>query len=211
MKQPGADSQSRDESVLLIAAFQKSRGIVAVCPLLAEDYENVRDFEADARKKSLSGLGEVINTGMVEVLERDLVFVALTGMDFDWGRKPALLLKKGEEVVGEEVRDKATGEHLARQPHVWFLNKNFAVYKDRIDFPRDIMKRICRFEIPPLPADWCASDETPLPHESIIYASPALSTDLFLKERYFVGRNETGSGTVLIGVSLRRDGSVGQS
>jgi hypothetical protein len=112
------------------------------------------------------------------------------------------LLKKGDEVVGEEVRDREAGERLSMNNNIWFLHKNFAVYKDRIIFPQDIMNKICYFEIPGLPVDWCRMDEIRFRHGPIVYASPTLAADFFLKERYFESKNEEGLGTILIGVAL---------
>lgn len=185
---------------VLLYNFKQTKGIVAACPLLNEDRGLILDIEQDAEKRPLMGLGKVVNTGVVEVLKRELVFVALTDMDFDWGRHPSLLLKKCDEVVGEEVRDREVGERLALQRNVWFLHKGFAIYKDRISFPQDIVKNICHFEIPYLPAEWCMVDAAELQCEPIIYANPATPADLFLKERYFEGRDEKGLGTILVGV-----------
>jgi len=59
------------------------------------------------------------------------------------------------------------------------------------------MNKICHFEIPWLPAHWCAMDETRLCCKPMVYASPALPDELFLKERHFEGRNEKDWGRFL--------------
>jgi hypothetical protein len=93
-------------------------------------------------------------------------------------------------------------DRLANQKNVWFMHKNFVVYKDKICFPQDIMKKICHFEIPCLPAEWCVLDEGSLQCHSIVYANPATPSDVFLKEQYFSRLDERGLGTILIGVKL---------
>jgi hypothetical protein len=140
------------EEELILAALQRVKGLAEVLPLADDDRQQLHAIEQEAEAKSLLGLGKVINAGVQGVLECDWVYVALTDMDFDWTCHPNLLMKKGDEVVGEEVTDQATIDRLAADPNVWFLHKNFVVYKDRVSFPQDVMKKICYFEIPCHPA-----------------------------------------------------------
>jgi hypothetical protein len=68
-----------------------------------------------AEERALMGLGKVVNTGVLEVLDQDLVYAALTDMDFDWGDEARLVLKKGDEVVGEAVRDEGVIAELSKK------------------------------------------------------------------------------------------------
>ena len=184
----------------LLEAVKNSRGIVEVAAFLSEDRKKIMDIEADAEERSLMGLGKVINTGVREVLNCNLIYVALNNMDFDWGRHATLVMKKGEEVVGKEVRDERLIAELSKRKDVWFMHKNFVVYKDRMKFPQDIMKKIVYFEIPPIPAEWCRIEGAGLQPEPIIYANPSTPADTFLKEQYFHGLDQRGLGTILIGL-----------
>lgn len=192
---------------IIIASCKKTPGILEAFPLRDEDRSQILRIEKDAEERSLMGLGKVVNVGVTEVLKCESVYVALTNMDFDWGPHPSIILKKGEEIVGEEVRDKAAIERLSEQGNVWFMHRNFVVYKDKLSFPQDIMKKICYFEIPCLPAQWCTTDSQDLHCELIIYANPATPTDIFLKEHYFQGIDEKGLGTILVGVVLKENES----
>ncbi|MFO7685406.1 MAG: hypothetical protein R6V60_04890, partial [Desulfobacterales bacterium] len=142
----------------------------------------------------------VVNTGVREILNHDLVYAALTSKDFDWGCYSTLLLKKGQEIVGQEIRDEAVLAELANKKNVWFLHKNFVIYKDRISFPGDIMNKICTFEIPCLPAEFCMLGDDRLRCHAINFASPSVLCDVYLKEHYFKGENVADLGTILIGV-----------
>ncbi|MBT3368476.1 MAG: hypothetical protein HN416_15090 [Nitrospina sp.] len=185
------------------AALKAAKGIIEAFPLVAGHRNNILSLEEEAEKKSLMGLGKVVNAGVREVMDCDLVYVALTGMDFDWaGGHPSLVLKKGEEVVGKETRDEDEIARLSTKKNVWFMHRNFVVYRDRISFPQDIMKKICHFEIPCIPAEWCIFDSSQFKCRSAIHANPATSTDLFLKEEYFGGVDEKGTGTILLGITL---------
>ena len=181
-------------------AIEKSRGIIEAAPFLPEDRKKILDIELDAEERSLMGLGKVINTGVREVLDCDLIYVALNNMDFNWGPHATLLMKKGREVVGEEVRDKDRIAELSRQKNVWFMHKSFVVYRDRVRFPEDIMKKVCYFEIPSLPAKWCKVEDEQLQCRPMIHANPSTPSDVFLKDHYFKGLNQHGSGTILIGL-----------
>jgi methylamine methyltransferase corrinoid protein reductive activase len=203
MIRPNQGIRATDKSEMsraILDALTRSKGIVEVCTLSVLDRQQILDIEEETEKRSLMGLGRVINTGVREVLNCDLIYVALTSMDFDWGCKSALVMKKGNEVVGEEIRDKDRIEGLTGQKNVWFLHRNFVVYKDRVCFPQDIMKKNCHFEIRCLPADWCVLEDEALQTQTILYANPSTPCDQFLKNQYFRGSDEKGLGTILIGV-----------
>jgi len=186
---------------LMIAALKKVRGIVEVSPLLEKDRQEVLGIEEDAEKRSLMGMGKVVNVGVREVLTCDLIYVALTDMEFEWG-SCSLILRKGDEVVGEEVHDEETIARLSKKENVWFMHKNFVIYKDRIAFPQDIMRKLCHFEIPSLPTEWRVLEGSDFSYGSIIYSNPTTPCDIFLKNSYFEGLDERGLGTILIGVKL---------
>ena len=186
----------------MTTAFSKVKGIVRSIPLSDDDRQRIFDIEQDAEKNSLMGLGSVVNAGVREVLNCEFIYVAQTNMDFDWGCHPALVMKKGEELVGEEVRDKEQIAELSTREDVWFMHQNFVVYKDKISFPQDFMDKICRFEIPCFPAEWCQVKDEDFQYHSIIYANPSTPCDIFLKEQYFNRINEEGLGTIIVGIKL---------
>jgi hypothetical protein len=192
----------KDADSWMVPALKRVKGIVEASPFSSEDHQEIIDLEQDAENRSLMGLGKVVNTGVREVLNCDLLYVALNNMDFDWGCHATLVLIKNDEVVGEEVRDEAVIAGLRNKKNVWFMHKNFVVYKDKITFPQDIMKKICHFEIPWLPAEWCTVENDTFRCHSIIYANPCTPSDVFLKDQYFSGLDERGLGTILVGVKL---------
>ncbi len=183
-------------------AFSKVAGLVKASLLPKDDHQKILDVEQEAEKNAFMGFGNVINAGVREVLTCKLIYVALTNMDFDWGCQPSLVIKKGSELVGEEVRDKERLTELSHREDVWFMHQNFVIYKDKISFPKDLMKKICHFEIPGLPADWCQLEDEAIEYHSIIYANPSTPCDNFLKKQYFDGIHEKGLGTILVGVNL---------
>lgn len=192
------DRETADE--IIVEALNRVKGILKAAPVSKIDARRLLEIELEAEEKSLMGLGKVVNVGVRELVQYDWMYVALTSMDFDWGCRPNLVMKKGDEVVGEEVTDKDEIERLSRQKNVWFMHKNFVVYKNKVSFPKDVMEKVCYFEIPCHPADWCSVEEERLTCHSMVYAWPSTPGDVFLKEKYFGGADERGSGTVLVGV-----------
>ncbi len=186
---------------VMIATLKKVKGIIDACPFSEKDSQQVLGIEEEAEKHSMMGLGKVASTGIREVLTCDLVYVAMTNGEFEWG-SPSLVLKKGEEVVGEEIEDEEAIARMKKNENVWFMLDNFVIYKDRISFPQDIAKDVCCFETPSLLAEWCILEGSDFSCHSIIYASPTTPCDLFLKNGYFKGVDVRGQGTILIGVKL---------
>ena len=194
-----ADRMKAD--AVMIAVLKKVKGLVGAAPISGKDSQQVLGIEEEAEKHSMMGLGKVANTGISEVLTCDLVYVALTDREFEWG-SPCLVLKKGEEVVGEEIEDEETIARMKKMENVWFMLDDFVIYKDRISFPQDMIKNACCFSMPCLPAEWCILEGSDLSCHSIIYANPSTPCDLFLKDGYFGGFDVQGQGTILIGVKL---------
>ena len=187
---------------IMTVAFGKVEGLIKTSPFSNDDRSKMLDIEQEAEKNAFMGLGHVVNAGVREVLACGLIYVALTNMDFEWGCGPSLVMKKGEELVGEEVRDEQRLAELSNRKDVWFMHQNFVIYKDKVSFPQDMMKKICHFEIPGLPAEWCLVEDENFECRSIIYANPSTLGDIYLKKQYFNEIDEKGLGTILIGVNL---------
>lgn len=173
------------------------KGIEDAFILEAEDRFRLLEIETGAEKKAFMGLGLCYNSGIREVLRCPIVILAITTMDFSWGCQSHVVLKKGDDVVGEEVRAPERIEELERQTNVFFLHKNFVIYKDKVDFPRDVVEKKCCFELPPLTTEDCF----PSLQEcgEYLFCFPSTPGDVFLKKRYYGERDEWGTGTVLFG------------
>jgi hypothetical protein len=190
---------------LIQLSLSKVKGILNFCPVHPKEREKILELEQEAEKRSLMGLGKVINAGIREVLRFDMVYVALTTMEYNWGHCSALVLKKGDKIVGESIYDEALIAKLSQDPNVWFMHRNFVIYKDLVSFPKDIMQKICHFEIPGLPGDQLDITMEDDISTEIRYGIPSTYCDVHLKELYFEGKDEQGLGTLLIGVNTTTD------
>jgi hypothetical protein len=184
----------------IIAGLKEGKGIEDVRPLLEQDRARVLEIEEEAQEKSFMGLGIVINMGVKAVLDCELVYVARTSMGFEWGEYPSLIMKKGQEIVGEEISDKERIARVQKEKDVWLMGGTFVVYKDKVEFPHDILKKVCHFETPLIPVKWCIIEDDRFQCHDLIFCNPTTPCDLFLKQEYFGGNDEAGSGTILVGV-----------
>jgi hypothetical protein len=193
---PGGAGMPIDNRALV--CVRAIKGIRDVFTLDEADRFQLLEIEIGAEKKAFMGMGMCYNSGIRDVLRCPVVILAITTMDFDWGCQSHMLLKKGDEVVGEEVRDPSRIEDLERQANVCFLHKNFVIYKDKVDFPRDIVEKKCCFELPALTADESLPDLQEF--GDYLFCFPSTAGDVFLKKRYYEDKDEWGTGTVLFGL-----------
>jgi hypothetical protein len=180
--------------------LERTPGIDAVFRLEEEDRLKLLDVETAAEKKAFMGLGMCYNSGIRDVLRCPLVFVCITNMNFEWGCQAHMVLKKDDVIVGEEVLEESRIEQLKGRKDVWFLHKNFVIYKERVDFPQDLVEKKCCFEIPALTWDKPLSDLHDV--EDYRFSFPSTAGDIFLKERFYGALDERGTGTAVFGFNL---------
>lgn len=185
----------------ILASLRSVPGIEALYPMREEDLHRLLDVETEAEKKAFMGLGMCYNSGIREVLRCPSVAVGITTMDFQWGCQSHLLLKKDDDIVGEEISDPDRIAELKQRSDVWFMHRNFVVYKDKVNFPDDIVSKKCCFDIPALHFDDDFSTDEDL--KSVVFCFPSTAGDVFLKKTYHAGVDEHGAGTVVFGIPVK--------
>ena len=182
----------------LIAAFEAIDGIDEIFVLRDEDRFQLLDIEIQAEKKAFMGMGKTYNSGIREVLACGLVLLGLTNTGFDWGCQSHMVLKKDDEIVGEEVWEPNQIRELKKRADVWFLHQNFVVYKSKVNFPQDMVQKRCCFELPALILERGRVDLPP--GQECVMCHPSPAGDVLLKKAYWGGKDERGQGTVLFGL-----------
>ena len=66
---------------VMVSALKKVQGIVEASPFSSEDHQKIIDIEQDAENRSLMGLGKVVNTGVREVLNCDVIYVPVLSLN----------------------------------------------------------------------------------------------------------------------------------
>jgi hypothetical protein len=181
----------------VLASLETITGIIETFELETPDRFQLFDIELAAEKRAFMGMGLCYNSGIREVLRAKFVAVAITSKELDWGCQSHMLLKKDDEIVGEEVRDPVRIQELQEQKNTFFLHRNFVIYKDKVNFPDDLISKKCIFELPVhTPEKAFASLEA---FGNYIFCFPSTPGDIFLKEKYFDGKDDWGTGTALFG------------
>ena len=80
---------------IMTIALKNVKGIVKAGLFSSDDRRKMLDIEQEAEKNAFMGLGSVINSGVREVLNSEMIYVALTSMEFSWGGHASLVMKKG--------------------------------------------------------------------------------------------------------------------
>jgi hypothetical protein len=185
----------------LLESMKSIKGLQVVFLMAEEVKFQLLEVETDAEKRAFMGLGMCYNSGVREVLRRPIVLAVITNMDFDWGCQAHMVLKKDDVVVGEEVLESKRIEELEKRDNILFLHKNFVIYKDKVNFPTDLVENKCCFDLPAL----TLYDEYPQLRQfgDHIVCFPSSVGDIFLKKAYYGGVDERGMGTALFGFKLK--------
>lgn len=186
----------RDE---ILSGLGSLTGVVQADPLNSRHCLQLYEIELEAEKKAFMGIGRVFNSGIRDVLSSPLVIVCFTNTDYNWGCHSNMVLKKGDEVVGEEVYDPRVIRAMEKRSDIWFLHRNFAVYKGKVNFPRDVTEKRCFFEYPaiyPEPGELAGLPDT----FEYSFTHATVPGDQYLKKSLYDGKDEPGLGTVLFGI-----------
>ncbi|GAI06584.1 unnamed protein product [marine sediment metagenome] len=179
------------------STLEDLRGVLKVDVLAREESERILELEKEAEKRVLGGWGKGKNTGVREVIQREVAIALATDSLFKWPPESCVQLVLDGKVVGEEVRDAKKAEELERQGHR-VLGGSFVIYKDRLQQARALKESLVVF--PPLPFRPLANIQG---ISNVIAASVSPPADLFIREK--MGIKGKGSGTMLIGFNLRED------
>lgn len=190
--------ETRGRIILNVTStLEDLKGVLKVDVLAREESERILELEKEAEKLVLGGWGKGKNTGVREIIQREVAIALVTDSLFGWPPESCVQLVLDGKVVGEEVGDAKKAEELERQGHR-VLGGSFVIYKDRLQQARALKESLVVF--PPLPFRPLANMQG---ISDVIAASVSPPADLFIREK--MGIKGKGSGTMLIGFNLRKD------
>jgi hypothetical protein len=181
----------------ILAGFKNYKGFQDAFLLEDADKMALYDIEIEAEKKAFMGLGKTYNSAIREVLACPVIVLGITTMDLQWSCQTHMRLMKDDEIAGEEVWDPNKIKELEKRADVYFLHKNFVIYKGKVNFPSDVVQKRCYFEYPPLHLDKEIPDFSG--KLECIACFPSTPGDIYLKNVYYEGADTKGTGTVLLG------------
>ncbi len=176
------------------SALEGIKGVLWIKILSQEDKEKILQIEQEAEKHVLFGLGKGLNTGLREILKRDIIIAIGNDNEFEWPPESAIQLVSDGEVIGEEIKSPEKAKEYKEQGHV--IAGNLVIYRDKT---RSVMRaRNFTVVFPPMSFK---------PFESIseftdvISASPCPPSHLFICEK--MGKEEV-PGTILVGFNIKK-------
>ncbi|MCP8304546.1 MAG: hypothetical protein H3Z50_03630 [archaeon] len=170
------------------------KGVIGVKILSQEERGKILELELEAEKHVLYGLGEGLNTGLREILKREIIVAIANDNEFEWPPEPAIQIVSNGEVIGEEIKSPEKAEEYKKQGHV--VAGNLVIYRDKT---RSVMSaRNFTVVFPPM-------SFKPFKRISeftdVVSASPCPPGHLFICEKM---GTENIPGTLLVGFNIKK-------
>jgi len=176
------------------SALEGLKGVLGIKILSQEEREAILKLEEEAEKHVLYGLGKGLNTGLREILKRDIILAIANDNEFEWPPEPAIQLVCNNEIIGEEIKSPEKVEEYKKQGHV--IAGNLVIYKDKT---RLVMSaRNFTLTFPPMSFKLFEKINE---FTDVISASPCPPSHLFICEK--MGK-ENIPGTLLVGFNIRK-------
>lgn len=191
-----AGSNTNDIVREIEATLDIVKGVVGLLRLSKEDLQRIQQLEENDEQRMYTGATGGCNEGVREVLRRDLVFAIAKTSEFPQAVAPTVTLVSNGEIVGEEVVDSKKAETLKNQPGIVFVGEKFVLYRDRV---RRHPANESTFLFPPLPFPLLKQMDR---ITDVVSASPAASTDLYVKSKGGWNVADVRLGTILVGFNL---------
>ena len=172
------------------------KGIVDVERLNDEDRAEILNLEQRAEQILMMGLAKTVNRGLRDAIDRDVTYAAIHDPDLRHPPGPTVIWVRGEEIIGEEVWDKAIIEKLKNRGDVLFIGEGFILYAEKI---RRMQKTEVTVVFPSLPVPELQSIDK---IESVVSATLSAPADLHVKRKLGWSTTDPKIGTILIGFNL---------
>jgi len=156
------------------------------------------DLEQRAEQILMMGLAKTVNRGLRDAIDRDVTYAAIHDPDLRHPPGPTVTWVRGEEIIGEEVWDKAVIEELKNRGDVLFIGEGFVLYAEKI---RRMQKTEVTVVFPSLPVPELQSIDK---IESVVSATLSAPADLHVKRKLGWSTTDPKIGTILIGFNLVR-------
>jgi hypothetical protein len=184
--------------------LKEHKGVCSVVGQLNKSQqEKILKMELEEQKKSMMLNACSENQSVKEVLSRDVVLLLTNDQNYEY-KQPTILLKAGDEVVGEEIMDKAKLEELKHTPGCYALGSDMIVYTRKLRQMKGVPLKFVT-----LP--FCLTDEKvvekieALPGvQDLICGWPSRSVDFYLKNEFRMKTDDLRIGTLLVGFDLRK-------
>jgi len=172
------------------------KGIVDVERLNDEDCAEILDLERKAEQILMMGLAKTVNRGLRDAIDRGVTYAAIHDPDLRHPPGPTVIWVREDEIIGEEVWDKAIIDGLKKRQDVLFIGEGFVLYADKI---RRMQKTEMTVVFQGLPVPELQNIDK---IESVVSATLSAPADLHVKRKLGWSTTDPKIGTILIGFNL---------
>jgi len=172
------------------------KGIVDVERLNNQGRAEILDLEQKAEQVLMMGLAKTVNRGLRNAIDRDVTYAAIHDPDLRHPPGSTVIWVREDEIIGEEVWDKAIIEELKKREDVLFIGEGFILYTDKI---RRMQKTEMTVVFPGLPVPELQDIDK---IGDIVSATLSAPADLHIKRNLGWSTTDPKIGTILIGFNL---------
>jgi len=176
--------------------LQSIKGIVDVERLNNQGRAEILDLEQKAEQVLMMGLAKTVNRGLRNAIDRDVTYAAIHDPDLRHPPGSTVIWVREDEIIGEEVWDKAIIEELKKREDVLFIGEGFILYTDKI---RRMQKTEMTVVFPGLPVPELQDIDK---IGDIVSATLSAPADLHIKRKLGWSTTDPKIGTILIGFNL---------
>ncbi len=183
--------------------IKECKGVCSVVKVLDEK-ERSKLLELEkAEEGSMSQFGAGFeNQGMKEALCRDVVILIINDNSFEY-REPTIVLKAGEEVMGEIISDPAKLQEMKNKPGYMVSGNNFVIYTHKMRGRKGLKMKFITLPFS-LPHDNLKNGSANIGVTDVICGWPSRAVDLYIKEKYKIEAKDLKIGTLLVGFNIKK-------
>ncbi|MGD0072293.1 MAG: OsmC family protein [Candidatus Bathyarchaeia archaeon] len=182
---------------------KECKGVCSIVKVLDEE-ERKKLLELEtAEEGNLIQFGASIqNQGMKEVLSRDVVLLVVNDNNFEY-KDPTIILKAGEEVVGEEIFDPAKLNEMKGKPGYLITGKGFVIYTHKFRGKKGLKVQFITLPFS-FPYEGLKKGSAEVKGATdFICGWPSRSVDLYLKKAHNIETQDLKLGTLLFGFNRK--------
>jgi len=172
------------------------KGIVDVERLDTGDRAEILDLEQKAEQILMMGLAKTVNRGLRDAIDREVTYAAIHDPDLRHPPGPTVIWVREDEIIGEEVWDRAIIEGMKKREDLLFIGEGFVLYSDKI---RRMQKTEMTVVFPGLPVPELQNMDK---IEKVVSATLSAPADLHVKRRLGWSTTDAQIGTILVGFNL---------
>ncbi len=178
-----------------------------ICSIIKElndlERKKIMQMELEEEKKLLQFGATIENQSVKEALSRNVVLLVVNNQDFEY-KEPTIILKAGDEVVGEQILDLNLLNELRGKPGHFLSGRDFIIYTHKLRKMRGTPLRFVTlpFSLPNEEIKKVVKDLHGA--KDLICGWPSRTVDLYIKKLFNIDAINIKLGTLLVGFNIEK-------